>query len=149
MGRLAFEQLQNRLRNRLQQRGVRAARAAAEWPAHFVASDPLRLTGTDTAGWPYGRRRAMLECMFTGRRLSDPWALCPSTTDPDTVREWLTWASVGGFYAPSGRAGWGPGGGGGGWDRPTRVSASPGSKGVGPCQCRRTTVASSPRWPWW
>ncbi|MET8248690.1 hypothetical protein ABZV31_32480 [Streptomyces sp. NPDC005202] len=31
-GRLAFEQLQNRL----QRRGARAARAAAEWPAHFV-----------------------------------------------------------------------------------------------------------------
>ncbi|MER7901578.1 hypothetical protein ABTX62_37505 [Streptomyces sp. NPDC096046] len=31
-GRLAFEQLQNRL----QRRGTAAARAAGEWPAHFV-----------------------------------------------------------------------------------------------------------------
>ncbi|MFG2134964.1 hypothetical protein ACGFNV_45495 [Streptomyces sp. NPDC048751] len=31
-GRLAFERLQNRL----QRRGAGAARAAAEWPAHFV-----------------------------------------------------------------------------------------------------------------
>jgi ATP-dependent DNA ligase len=40
-GRLAFERLQNRL----QQRGARAARAAGEWPAHFVAFDLLRLSG--------------------------------------------------------------------------------------------------------
>ncbi|MFE9674697.1 hypothetical protein ACFYO5_11360 [Streptomyces sp. NPDC006259] len=33
--------------------------------------------------------------MFTARRLVAPWALYPSTTDPDTVPEWLTWASVG------------------------------------------------------
>lgn len=33
--------------------------------------------------------------MFAARWLSAPWVLCPSTTDQDTVREWLTWASVG------------------------------------------------------
>ncbi|WP_329528730.1 hypothetical protein [Streptomyces sp. NBC_01462] len=33
--------------------------------------------------------------MFTARRLAAPWALSPSTTDPDTVREWLTWTTVG------------------------------------------------------
>ncbi|WP_079142280.1 ATP-dependent DNA ligase [Streptomyces sp. LUP30] len=90
-GRLAFEQLQNRL----QRRGARAARAAGEWPAYFVAFDLLRLSGTDTTGWPYRRRRSALESVFAARRLSAPWVLCPSTTDPDTVREWLTWASVG------------------------------------------------------
>ncbi|MFE5406423.1 ATP-dependent DNA ligase [Streptomyces sp. NPDC056580] len=90
-GRLAFEQLQSRL----QRRGAGAGRAAYEWPAHFVAFDLLRLSGTDTTGWPYRRRRAALESVFTARRLSAPWVLCPSTTDPDTVREWLTWASVG------------------------------------------------------
>ncbi|MFD6171135.1 ATP-dependent DNA ligase [Streptomyces coeruleorubidus] len=90
-GRLAFERLQDRL----QRRGAGAARAAAEWPAHFVAFDLLRLSGTDTTLWPYRRRRAALESLFAVRRLSAPWALCPSTTDPDTVREWLTWAAVG------------------------------------------------------
>ncbi|MDG9709405.1 ATP-dependent DNA ligase [Streptomyces sp. DH10] len=90
-GRLAFERLQDRL----QRRGAGAARAAAEWPAHFVAFDLLRLSGTDTTLWPYRRRRAALESLFAARRLSAPWALCPSTTDPDTVREWLTWAAVG------------------------------------------------------
>ncbi|MFF3639063.1 hypothetical protein [Streptomyces sp. NPDC002250] len=79
----------------MRRRGARAARAAAEWPAHFVAFDLLRLSGTDTTGWPYRRRRAALESVFAARRLSAPWVLCPSTTDPDTVREWLTWASVG------------------------------------------------------
>jgi hypothetical protein len=39
-GRLAFERLQNRL----QHRGAGAARAAVEWPAHFVAFDLLRLS---------------------------------------------------------------------------------------------------------
>ncbi|MFF9128539.1 ATP-dependent DNA ligase [Streptomyces sp. NPDC014889] len=110
-GRLAFEQL----RNRVQRRGAKAARAAAEWPAHFVAFDLLRLSGTDTTGWPYRRRRAALESVFAGRQLSAPWALCPSTTEADTVREWLTWTSVGiegavckrlvDAYQPSGRAG--------------------------------------------
>ncbi|WP_244172583.1 ATP-dependent DNA ligase [Streptomyces europaeiscabiei] len=90
-GRLAFERLQNRLARR----GAGAARAAQEWPAHFVAFDLLRLSGTDTTSWPYRRRRAALESVFAARRLSAPWALCPSTTDADVVREWLTWASVG------------------------------------------------------
>ncbi|MFE9446340.1 hypothetical protein ACFYO2_47360 [Streptomyces sp. NPDC006602] len=26
---------------------------------------------------------------------SAPWALCPSTTDPDTAAEWLSWTAVG------------------------------------------------------
>ncbi|MFI8308071.1 ATP-dependent DNA ligase [Streptomyces sp. NPDC085927] len=90
-GRLAFERLQNRLARR----GAGAARAAEEWPAHFVAFDLLRLSGTDTTSWPYRRRRAALESVFAARRLSAPWALCPSTTEADVVREWLTWAAVG------------------------------------------------------
>ncbi|MEU9211758.1 hypothetical protein AB0D27_28410 [Streptomyces sp. NPDC048415] len=90
-GRLAFERLQNRLARR----AAGAARAAEEWPAHFVAFDLLRLSGTDTTGWPYRRRRAALESVFAARRMSTPWALCPSTTEADVVREWLTWASEG------------------------------------------------------
>ncbi|MEV6963377.1 ATP-dependent DNA ligase [Streptomyces sp. NPDC051207] len=90
-GHLAFERLQNRLARR----GAGAVRAAQEWPAHFVAFDLLRLSGTDTTSWPYRRRRAALESVFAARRLIAPRALCPSTTDADTVREWLTWASVG------------------------------------------------------
>lgn len=50
----------------------------------------LRLSGTDTTGWPYRRRRAALESVFTARRLSAPWALCPSTTEAGIAREWLT-----------------------------------------------------------
>ncbi|MFF2132037.1 hypothetical protein ACFVW1_43175 [Streptomyces olivochromogenes] len=70
-GRLAFERLQNRLARR----GAGAARAAEEWPAHFVAFDLLRLSATDTTGWPYRRRRAALESVFTACCLSAPWAL--------------------------------------------------------------------------
>jgi len=91
-GRLAFERLQGRL----QRRGAGAARLAEQWPAHYVAFDLLRLEGTDTTAWPYRRRRAALEHLFAEHRLTAPWALCPSTTDPDTVREWLTnWTAVG------------------------------------------------------
>ncbi|MEV8465101.1 hypothetical protein AB0470_36865 [Streptomyces griseosporeus] len=64
-GRLAFERLQNRLARR----GAGAAWAAAEWPAHFVAFDVLRLSGTDTTGWPYQRRRHALEALFAERGL--------------------------------------------------------------------------------
>lgn len=63
--------------------------------AHFVAFDLLRLSGMDTTSWPYRQRRAALESVFAARQLSAPWALCPSTTEADVVREWLTWASVG------------------------------------------------------
>ncbi len=59
------------------------------------ACDLLRLSGADTTGWPYRRRRAALESMFAARRLSAPWVLCPSTTEAHVVREWLTWTSVG------------------------------------------------------
>ncbi|WP_327349136.1 hypothetical protein [Streptomyces europaeiscabiei] len=67
-GRLAFEQLQNRL----QRRDAGAARAADERPAHFVAFDLLRLSGTDTTRWPYRRHRAALESVFT-RDASGRW----------------------------------------------------------------------------
>lgn len=36
-----------------------------------------------------------MESVFASRRLSALWALCPSTTEADVVREWLTWASIG------------------------------------------------------
>ncbi|MET8582225.1 ATP-dependent DNA ligase [Streptomyces collinus] len=111
-GRLAFERLQGRL----QSRGAGALRLAEQWPAHFVAFDLLRLSGTDTAGWSYRRRWTALEALFADRRLTAPWVLCPSTTDPAIVREWLTsWTAVGlegvvykrleGRYEPSVR-GW-------------------------------------------
>ncbi|WP_257016316.1 ATP-dependent DNA ligase [Streptomyces sp. Ag82_O1-15] len=53
------------------------------------------MNGTDTTGWPYRRRRNALEAVFTARRLTAPWALCPSTTDQAVVNEWLTWTTVG------------------------------------------------------
>ncbi|OAH15944.1 DNA ligase C1 [Streptomyces jeddahensis] len=55
----------------------------------------LRLAGQDTISWPYRRRRAALEELFVEHGLTAPWALCPSTTDPDTAREWLSWTAVG------------------------------------------------------
>ncbi|MEV6179958.1 ATP-dependent DNA ligase [Streptomyces sp. NPDC052015] len=90
-GRLAFERLQQRL----VRRGAGAARVAAEQPAHFVAFDLVRLRGKDLTSWPYARRRTALEALFADLGLTAPFTLCPSTTDPGTAREWLTWTTVG------------------------------------------------------
>ncbi|MET7458302.1 ATP-dependent DNA ligase [Streptomyces sp. NPDC005574] len=90
-GRLAFE----RLNGRLTRRSPGAGRLASQWPAHFVAFDLLRLHNTDLTPWPYHRRRAALEELFTGQKLSGALALCPSTTDPDTARQWLDWTAAG------------------------------------------------------
>ncbi|MFE9813200.1 hypothetical protein [Streptomyces sp. NPDC005548] len=62
---------------------------------HFVAFDLLRLNGSDITNWSYQRRRAALEAVFTARRLTTPWTLCPSTTQQDIVNEWLTWGAIG------------------------------------------------------
>ncbi|MGW6487610.1 ATP-dependent DNA ligase [Streptomyces sp. NPDC055056] len=78
---MAFERLQHRM----QRRGTGAARAAGEWPSHFVAFDLLRLNGNDVITWPYRRRRTALESVFSARRLTTAWTLCPSTTDQDVV----------------------------------------------------------------
>ncbi|WP_405965724.1 ATP-dependent DNA ligase [Streptomyces sp. NBC_00723] len=90
-GRLTFERLQQRL----PRRGSAGAAAATRWPAHFVVFDVLRLAGTDTTAWSYRRRRSALEELFTDLRLQAPWTLTPSTTDPDTAREWLEWTAAG------------------------------------------------------
>jgi ATP-dependent DNA ligase len=91
-GRLAFERLQHRLARR---RGVGALAAARTWPAHLVVFDVLRLRGVDLTAWPYVRRRAALEALFAEAALSAPFMLCPSTTDPATAREWLSWTAAG------------------------------------------------------
>ncbi|GGP84539.1 ATP-dependent DNA ligase [Streptomyces calvus] len=91
-GRLAFERLQQRLARR---RGTGALAAARARPAHLVVFDLMRRGSTDLTPCPYSRRRAALEELFAERRLTAPLTLCPSTTDPDTAREWLTWTSAG------------------------------------------------------
>lgn len=90
-GRLAFERLQQRLARR----GAGAAEAARQWPAHYVAFDLVHTGGTDLTGWPYQRRRAALEALFTDRRLEAPLTLCPSTTDPAVAQGWLEWTAGG------------------------------------------------------
>ncbi|MEV5646215.1 ATP-dependent DNA ligase [Streptomyces flaveolus] len=90
--RLAFERLQQRLARR---RGAGALAAAQTWPAHYVAFDLPRLHGADLTAWPYTRRRTALEELFTEAGLSAPLTLCPSPTDADTAREWLTWTAAG------------------------------------------------------
>ncbi|MET8586392.1 hypothetical protein ABZX39_36820 [Streptomyces collinus] len=69
-----------RLLGRLPCRGAGALRLAEQWPVHFVAFDLFRLSGTDTTGWSYRRRRAAGEALFADHRLTAPRVLCPSTT---------------------------------------------------------------------
>ncbi|MFC7895422.1 hypothetical protein [Streptomyces sp. NPDC057381] len=57
--------------------------------------DVVRLEGADLTSWPYARRRAALETLFADTPLTAPFTLCPSTTDPATARDWLTWTSAG------------------------------------------------------
>ncbi|MFF5022634.1 hypothetical protein ACFY2J_00030 [Streptomyces collinus] len=40
-----------------------------------VVFDLLQLSGTDTTRWVYRRRRAALEALFAGHRLTAPWAV--------------------------------------------------------------------------
>ncbi|MFE0850623.1 ATP-dependent DNA ligase [Streptomyces rochei] len=57
--------------------------------------DVVRLEGADLTPWSYARRRAALETLFADTLLTAPFTLCPSTTDPATARDWLTWTSAG------------------------------------------------------
>ncbi|MFD8489440.1 ATP-dependent DNA ligase [Streptomyces sp. NPDC059712] len=90
--RLAFERLQQRLARR---RGAGALAAARTWPAHLVVFDVLRLEGADLTPCSYARRRTALETLFAETPMTAPFTLCPSTTDPATARDWLTWTSAG------------------------------------------------------
>nr|WP_109031517.1 ATP-dependent DNA ligase [Streptomyces rubrogriseus] len=86
------ERLQQRLARR---RGAGALAAAQTWPAHPVVFDVLRLESADLTPWPYAWRRAALEALFDYAGLTAPLTLCPSTSDPATAREWLTWTAAG------------------------------------------------------
>ncbi|WP_405669032.1 ATP-dependent DNA ligase (plasmid) [Streptomyces sp. NBC_01166] len=89
-GQLSFAALQRRART------VRQAKTlAAELPAHFIAFDILQLDGQELLDQPQMRRRQILEALFADHRLTPPWTLCPTTTDPAVAQEWLTeWTDV-------------------------------------------------------
>ncbi|WP_329125104.1 ATP-dependent DNA ligase [Streptomyces sp. NBC_01353] len=92
-GRLSFEGLQSRARAR----GRHARGLAASLPAFFIAFDILQQDGMELTNYPYIQRRARLEALFTTRRLSAPWTLCPMTTELATAQEWLdSWTEVSG-----------------------------------------------------
>lgn len=90
---LDFSALQGRARRR----GATAEHAARQQPAHLIVFDVLEMDGTILLNEPLKRRRAVLEDLFVGRRLSAPWALCPQTTDQDTALTWLdpAWGAAG------------------------------------------------------
>jgi len=84
--RLAFERLQPRLAAK----PATARRLAAATPASFVVFDLLHLGTQSLIRQPYRERRARLVALFDDLVLSPPWQLCPATTDPQTIMEWLT-----------------------------------------------------------
>lgn len=94
-GRLAF----GRLGGRLNARPATVRRIAAEFPASFFAFDLLYIgTRGSLIKEPYRVRRAALEELFTQYELTTPWQLCPATTDPETIMEWLMiWVDERGF----------------------------------------------------
>jgi ATP-dependent DNA ligase len=55
----------------------------------------LHLGDISLTAWPYARRRAALENLFTEHALHAPLTLPPSTTDPDTARQWLDCRAAG------------------------------------------------------
>lgn len=84
-GRLTFEGLQRRTADR----GRAAGKLAVALPAYFIAFDILQQDGIELLHHPYRRRRLRLEALFTERRLSVPWTLCPMTTDLVKAERWL------------------------------------------------------------
>jgi ATP-dependent DNA ligase len=90
-GRLDFEALLRRL-NRT---SANARRLAAETPANVVVFDVLHY-GSSMIEKPYRARRQALERIFSEYGLGPPWVLCPATTDPQQIAQWLTaWSRVG------------------------------------------------------
>lgn len=83
-GHLSFPALQHRAAT------VRGAQAlAAALPAHFIAFDVPQIEGRELLDEPYAARRALPEGLFVEHGLTQPWTLCPSTTDMATAEEWL------------------------------------------------------------
>ncbi|MEV5161069.1 hypothetical protein [Streptomyces sp. NPDC053728] len=88
-GQLSFTALQRRATA-----GRNARVLAAAMPAHFIAFDVLQSDGQELLDEPFAPRREVLE-LFTSYRLTPPWTLCPSTTDPAIADEWLhEWTDV-------------------------------------------------------
>ncbi|WP_258056077.1 ATP-dependent DNA ligase [Streptomyces sp. Ru62] len=93
-GQLSFEALQRRAASS----GRTAARLAEEMPAHFIVFDACQIDGQELLHTPYSERRARLEAVFSECRLTDPWRLCPETTDVSLAQEWFTdWTEVPGI----------------------------------------------------
>ncbi|QCX81294.1 Putative DNA ligase-like protein [Streptomyces sp. YIM 121038] len=65
----------------------RAAKLARTLPAHFVAFDVLTHRGQDRRGWPYHRRRALLEDLVAP--VGPPLQIMPMTREREQARAWL------------------------------------------------------------
>ncbi|GGV45515.1 ATP-dependent DNA ligase [Streptomyces spectabilis] len=104
----------------MQSRALAAPRRAADLahrlPAHFVAFDVIVDRGQDRRGWPYHRRRALLEDLVAP--IGPPLQVVPMTRDRAQALAWLAdedlaAAGVEGVLAkpwtqayPGGRRGW-------------------------------------------
>lgn len=85
------------LQERARRRGATARQAALERPAHLITFDVLEMSGAVLLDEPLRRRRAALEELFAGRRLTAPWALCPQAPDREVALGWLdpVWGAAG------------------------------------------------------
>ncbi|TQJ85265.1 ATP-dependent DNA ligase [Streptomyces sp. SLBN-31] len=91
---LSFESLQRRVAST----GRNTARLAEELPAHFVAFDILQVHGQELLQAPYGERRTRLEALFAEQHLTNPFMLCPETTDVARAQDWFTnWTALPGI----------------------------------------------------
>ncbi len=81
-GRLDVEALQRRL---IAGKGLRAL--VRELPASFAGFDVLSVAGHDTRALPLRDRRALLEELAT--EWSPPLSLSPTTSDPETAKQWM------------------------------------------------------------
>lgn len=92
-GRLAFE----KLLTRINRKPPSAARLARELAASYVAFDLLHHRGASLVDQPYARRREAQTPLFARLQLAPPWTLCPASTDPEEIGEWLAQDACGVF----------------------------------------------------
>ena len=77
------------LSQRIHPADTRVQRLSRETPAELVCFDILALGDDDLTGKPFGRRRQLLESVFSGLPVQAPLHLTRTTTDAATARDWF------------------------------------------------------------
>jgi ATP-dependent DNA ligase len=77
------------LSQRIHPADSRVQRLSGETPAELVCFDILALGDDDLTGKPFGRRRELLESVFSSLPVHAPIHLTRTTTDAATARDWF------------------------------------------------------------